>query len=94
MAGKIVINGKEVNNPWARFFMILGALVFSGLIAFLVISVILPLIGVVVSFSISLVVGILSIIFFGIPFLLVGGAILGVIIAPFYFLYKLVAGDD
>ncbi len=88
MSGKIVINGKEISNPWARFFMILGAVTFSGIIAALVITIVLPLVGVVISFSISLVVGILSLVFFGIPFLLLGGALIGLILAPFYLFFK------
>jgi len=55
MNTRIIINGKEVNNPFARFLLILGAIIIAALVTVGVIFILLPLIGVAVTLSIGFV---------------------------------------
>lgn len=64
----ININGKEVENPLLK--LIIG-LAVAGLVVF----VILPIIGVVVSFSVGLVILLVPAILIGLPLLVVGSVI-------------------
>lgn len=62
----ININGKEIENPLLKIII---ALAVVGLVLF----IILPLLGVVLSFSVGLVVFLVPAIIIGIPLLVLGG---------------------
>lgn len=56
MNTRIIINGKEVSNPFTRFLLILGAIIFAALVAAVVIFILLPVIGIAVTLSFGLIV--------------------------------------
>ena len=56
MNTRIIINGKEVSNPFIRFLLILGAIIFAALVAAVVIFILLPVIGIAVTLSFGLIV--------------------------------------
>lgn len=56
MNTRIIINGKEVRNPVARYLLILGAIVFASLVAAVVIFILFPVIGIAVTLSFGLIV--------------------------------------
>ncbi len=56
MNTRIIINGREVTNPFARILLILGAIVFAALVTAVVIFVLLPIIGVAVTLSVGFIV--------------------------------------
>lgn len=56
MTTRIIINGKEVTNPFAKALLILGAIVVAALVTAVVIFVLLPIIGVAVTLSVGFVV--------------------------------------
>lgn len=56
MKTHIIINGKEVTSPFIKALLIIGAIVVAALVTAVVILVLLPLIGVVVTLSFGFVV--------------------------------------
>ena len=56
MNTRIIINDKEVSNPIARYFLILGAIIFASLVAAVVIFILFPVIGIAVTLSFGLIV--------------------------------------
>ena len=56
MNTRIIINGKEVTNPFTRALLILGAIIIAALVTAVVIFILLPLIGVAVTLSIGFIV--------------------------------------
>ena len=56
MTTRILINGKEVSNPFIRALLILGVVVTTGLITSMVLFVLLPIIGIVATLSVGFVV--------------------------------------
>ena len=71
MATKILINGKEVTNPFLKAFLVLGAIITVAIVAAVVIFILLPIIGVAVTLSagfvlifiVAIVVGIATLAF-------------------------------
>lgn len=55
MNTRIIINGKEVTNPYLKFFLIFGAIIVVSLVAALVIFVLFPIIGIAVTLSVGFV---------------------------------------
>ncbi|MCK4704993.1 MAG: hypothetical protein KAT90_05900 [Gammaproteobacteria bacterium] len=55
MTTRIIINGKEVTNPFSRALLILSAILITALVTAVVIFILLPLIGIAVTLSISFV---------------------------------------
>ena len=55
MNTRIIINGKEVTNPYLKFLLIFGAIIVVSLVAALVIFVLFPIIGVAVTLSVGFV---------------------------------------
>ena len=55
MTTRIIINGKEVTNPFARVLLIFGAIIVAALVAALVIFVLFPVIGIAVTLSIGVI---------------------------------------
>lgn len=55
MATRIVINDKEITNPYIKALLILGAILVAALVAVIVIFVLLPIIGIAVTLSMGLI---------------------------------------
>jgi cation transporter-like permease len=56
MATRILINGKEVTNPFLKTILILGAIVLTALVTSVIIFILLPIIGVAVTLSVGFVI--------------------------------------
>ena len=55
MNTQIIINGKQVSNPFIRFLLILAAIITAALVTAVVIVILLPLIGVAVTLSVGFI---------------------------------------
>ena len=55
MATRIIINGKEVTNPFTRVLLILSAILITALVTACVIFILLPIIGIAVTLSLSFI---------------------------------------
>jgi hypothetical protein len=82
MATRIVINGKEVDNPLAKAALGMLAVIFFGLFAAVVVFLILPLLGIAVTLAVGLLAVLLVALGVGIPMFVIGGAVLGAILTP------------
>jgi uncharacterized membrane protein YccC len=56
MTTRIIINGKEVSNPFVRALLILGGIIIAALVAAAVIFILLPIIGIAVTLSLGFIV--------------------------------------
>jgi membrane protein implicated in regulation of membrane protease activity len=56
MGTRIIINDKEITNPYIKALLILGAIIVGAAVAAVVIFVLLPIIGIAVTVSIGFVV--------------------------------------
>lgn len=83
MSGRVVINGKEVRNPFARVLVGTLGLVFAGLVVAGVLFFVLPIVGVIVTFSVGLVGVLLVCLGVALPILILGGMLFGVVAMPF-----------
>lgn len=57
---RIVINDREITNPFTRFFIIFSAMVVIGLITAGIVFIILPLLGVTVVITVTFVLAIVA----------------------------------
>lgn len=80
MAIRIRINEREITNPWVRLLIVLATLLVAGVFASLVIFVVLPLIGIAVTFTVGLVGVLILALLIAVP-LIVGGALLGALLS-------------
>ena len=80
MAIRIVINEREVTNPWVRLLIALSTLLVAGIFGAFVIFVVLPLIGIAVTLTLGLIGVFLLALVIAIP-LLIGGALLGALLS-------------
>jgi len=55
MATRLIINGKEVTNPFVKALLIHGSIIVAALVTAVVIFVLLPIIGVAVTLSIGFI---------------------------------------
>lgn len=55
MTTRIIINGKEVTNPFSREFLILGAIIVAACVTAFVIFVLFPVIGIAVTLSVGFI---------------------------------------
>jgi len=55
MATRIIINDKEVTNPYIKGLLILGAILVVAVVAAVVIFVLLPIIGIAVTVSVGFI---------------------------------------
>jgi hypothetical protein len=55
MKTRIIINSKEITNPFVRTVLIAGAIIVAALAAALVIFVLFPVIGIAVTLSVGLI---------------------------------------
>ena len=83
MGPKIVINNKEVTNPVTKILISLSAFSFSILFAIVVVFLILPFVGVVVTATVGVVITVLVSLVIGVPLLMLVGAIIGIFLKPF-----------
>lgn len=88
MTIQIVVNGKEVTNPFAKAFLAFGAIIIAALVAALVIFVLLPVIGVAVTLSAGFIVICIVSIIVGITTLVFGAAMLGLLFGTAEFRVK------
>lgn len=88
MTMHIVLNGKEVTSPAAKFGLSFAAVLGAALVTALVVFVLLPLIGIAVTLSASLVAIILVATFAGIVSLLLGSLLLASLVGPVEFLVE------
>ena len=79
----IVVNGKKVTNPVAILIVGLASVILTGLITALVIFIILPFAGIVLSVSVGLTIVIFIALLVGLPVLILGRVIFGVLLRPF-----------
>ena len=79
----IVVNGKKVTNPVAILIVGLTSVILTGLITALVIFLILPFAGIVLSLSVGLTIVIFIAILVGLPILILGRLIFGMLLRPF-----------
>ena len=55
MTTRIIINGKEVTNPFTRGLLILSAVLVTALVSAIVIFILLPIIGIAVTLSVGFI---------------------------------------
>ena len=56
MTIRIVVNGNEITNPFAKVFLVFGAVIVTAIITALVIFVLFPIIGIAVTLSVGFIV--------------------------------------
>ncbi len=83
MKKKIHIDTKDIKNPFLRSLIAIFAILLAGGIVALVLFIVLPLVGVAVTFSIGLVGIVLIVLGIGLPVLILAGTIFGAIMTPF-----------
>lgn len=83
MTPKIEVNGRKITNPMAIFIIGLTSIVFTGLVTALVIFLVLPLVGIVLSLSVGLTIIIFIAVGVGLPILILGRVIFGLVMKPF-----------
>lgn len=86
--GRIIINGREITNPVAAFFIKVGALLLAAAIIVLVLGLVLPIVGVAIASALGLALLIVLIVLLAIPIFLIGGPILAILVAPFAILFR------
>lgn len=77
MTTRIVINGKEVTNPVAKAGLILGLVLIASLISVVVVFVLLPVAGIVITLSLGFVVVFIAAIIAGFATLVLTTAVFG-----------------
>jgi len=80
--GHVYINGREITNPVARFFIKLLALLIAGAVVALVLFLVLPAVGVVVVGAVGIAIVAVVLTLLAVPVFVVGGSVLGVLLAP------------
>ena len=79
MTIRIVINGNEVTNPFAKAFLVFGAVIVAAISTALVIFVLFPIIGIAVTLSAGFIVICIVAIIVGITTLAFGTVMLGLL---------------
>lgn len=85
MSMRIVLNGREVMSPAAKFGLSFAAVLGAAVMTALVVFVLLPLIGIAVTLSVSLFVIILVATVAGIVSLLLGSLLFAWLVGPVEF---------
>jgi len=88
MSARIIVNGKEITNPFAKAVIGIFAVLLAGGITALILFLVLPLVGIIVSLSVGLVAVVLIGLGIGLPLVLAGGVLVGAIMTPFAILKK------
>ncbi len=79
----MVVNGKKVSNPAAIIIVGLASVVLTGIMTALVIFLVLPFVGIALSLSVGLTIVIFIAVLVGLPILILGRVIFGILIRPF-----------
>jgi len=82
MTTRIVINGKEVTNPVAKAGLIFGFVFIMFLLSVVIIFVLLPLVGIVMTLSVSFVVIFMATIIAGITALVLSTTVFSWLFGP------------
>ncbi len=86
MSTQIVVNGEKITNSAANAVIVIFALLVVGGITALLLFLILPMIGVILSLSIGLVIVALIVLGVGIPLILASELLVRVVMTPFVIL--------
>ncbi len=79
MATQILINGKEVTNPFVKAFLVLSAIITLAIVTAIILFVLLPIVGVAVTLSAGFVLVFVVAMIVGIAVLTFGTVILGLL---------------
>ena len=82
MTTQVVINGKEVTNPVAKTALAFGAILIVTLITTVIVFVLLPLVGIVVTLTIGFIAVFIVAIIAGITTLALSVAVFGWLFGP------------
>jgi len=82
MTTHIIVNGREITNPFARALLAIGAIITAGIIAAFLVFVLLPLIGIAVSLSIGFVLIIIAAMFVAAAVMALGTYLFGWLFGP------------
>lgn len=82
MTTRVVINGKEITNPIAKAALAFGLILIAALISVVVVFVLLPLAGIVITLSIGFVAVFIAAIIAGIAVLVLSSVVFGRIFGP------------
>ena len=85
MATQILINGKEVTNPFAKAFLVIGVIITVAFVMAVVTFVLLPIIGVAVTLSAGVVAIFIVAIIVGVAMLAFVTAMLGLLFGALEF---------
>lgn len=80
--GHVYINGKEITNPVAKFFIKLLAVLIGVLVVALVLFLVLPAVGIVVVGALGIALIAVLLVVLAVPVFAVGGSVLGLLCAP------------
>lgn len=88
MTMHIVLNGKEVTSPTAKFGLSFVAAMGAALVTVVVVFILLPLIGVAVTLSVGLVAIVVVASIAGVATLVLGSLLYAALIGPVEFLVE------
>lgn len=80
--GHVYINGKEISNPVAKFFIKLLAVLVGVLVVALGLLLVLPAVGIVVAGALGIALISVLLVVLAVPVFAVGGSVLGLLCAP------------
>lgn len=84
MTTHVIINGQEVRNPVAKWLLIILGFIFAFAIASAVIFIILPLVGLTLTFSLALMLAIFLALLVVLPLLAALCVWLGLLSIPYH----------
>jgi len=79
----IEINGKKITNPLVLLIIGISAIFFTGIVAALVIFLVLPFVGIILSLSAGLTIVVLIAVLVGLPLIILIKVILWILLKPF-----------
>lgn len=82
MTTQVVINGKEITNPIAKAALAFGFILIAALISVVVVFVLLPLVGIVITLSIGFVAVFIAAIVAGFAVLIISTVVFGRLFGP------------
>lgn len=82
MSTHIIINNREINSPVAKGLIIVGAISSASIVTTLVVFVLLPFVGIVVTFSIGLLLALAAATILGLGVATLGTLLFGWLFGP------------
>lgn len=82
MTTQVIINGKEITNPIAKAALVFGFILIAALISVVVVFVLLPIVGIVITLSIGFVGVLIAAIIAGFAVLILSATIFGRLFGP------------